>query len=412
MPATTACCCGAAMPAANGAAGDVILGQGDDAGRDHNRGEYWPSARCFNMPYGTARCTATGCSSPTPPTRACCASTARLIARRRGRRWPASRVLPTRATTAGGAATRDCAVLALWRQRGRRAPRSIVDSGNNRVLLWDVPGDPHDRPRLTRDASPRSPDPRARHRAGRRFPADGVAPGTGLRPRRRGANDGEGVLIDAPAARRARLDALRARACKASRRRSRTSSCRRARRLRPAPPPDALSHRAESAPAPCRRRDRARRRDLRGLRRRDRSIPFARRYRYPFTTCTHCGPRLSIVERVPYDRGRTHHGGVRAVRRLRARIRRSRRPPLPRPGHRLPRLRPARAAAARRRRARSASSATSSSTTSTPRHPDRQRRDRRHQGPGRLPARLRRDQRRRGGALARAASGATPSRSR
>ena len=37
--------------------------------------------------------------------------------------------------------------------------------------------------------------------------------------------------------------------------------------------------------------------------------PAARRYRYPFTSCTNCGPRATVIVDLPYDRSRTTMAG-------------------------------------------------------------------------------------------------------
>ncbi|MCZ7673959.1 MAG: hypothetical protein M5U34_45935 [Chloroflexi bacterium] len=36
--------------------------------------------------------------------------------------------------------------------------------------------------------------------------------------------------------------------------------------------------------------------------------PTNRRYHYPFTNCTNCGPRYTIIRDIPYDRPLTTMG--------------------------------------------------------------------------------------------------------
>jgi hypothetical protein len=124
-------------PHENGAPCDRVLGQGDFAGTDHNRGAYDPTAAVLNMPYGIALQEGRLIIADTANSRLlgfalddlASGSSARFIAGQPGfgdkgdNRWQAAR----RDSLCWPYAVSTCANTAI-----------IADSGNNRVLLWEA----------------------------------------------------------------------------------------------------------------------------------------------------------------------------------------------------------------------------------------------------------------------------------
>ena len=148
---------------------------------------------------------------------------------------------------------------------------------------------------------------------GRRIEVRGIVQGVGFRPwvyrlaREEGiggrvSNGTEGVTIEAfglDAALDAFLDRLRSSpSARLAHSRARVDAD-------PRGAGDGLRHRREPRRGKAPRLDPGRPRHLPGLPGASSSIPTDRRYRYPFTNCTNCGPRFTIARGVPYDRPAT-----------------------------------------------------------------------------------------------------------
>ncbi len=126
-----------AVPTRSGTSCDFVIGQADTGGSDHNGGTYWPTAARLNMPYGV---TVAGDRLVVADS-----ANSRLLA------WPVAELGPGVAATGlaaqptffdkgdnrWGTPVRDSL---CWPYGVAAAAGTLVvaDSGNSRVLLWDV----------------------------------------------------------------------------------------------------------------------------------------------------------------------------------------------------------------------------------------------------------------------------------
>jgi sugar lactone lactonase YvrE len=124
-------------PKTNGQRCDLVLGQPDLRSRDHNGGRYEPTAATMNMPYGICMAADQLIVADTANSRLLGFDLAALELGRSATRLAGQSTFAERGENRWQQPGRDT-LCWPYGAAARGATVAIADSGNNRVLLWDV----------------------------------------------------------------------------------------------------------------------------------------------------------------------------------------------------------------------------------------------------------------------------------
>jgi hypothetical protein len=126
-----------AMPSANGAPCDAVLGQADFVSAEHNRAAYYPGADTLNMPYGLACLDETVIVADTANSRLLGFNTGALEMGAPGTHLAGQHGFADKGDNRWAPAARDSFCWPYGVAVGGRYV-AIADSGNNRISLWQV----------------------------------------------------------------------------------------------------------------------------------------------------------------------------------------------------------------------------------------------------------------------------------
>jgi hypothetical protein len=125
------------VPESNGAPCDAVLGQRDSTSGDHNGGTYWPTAATLNMPYSCTVVRDTLVVADTANSRLLGWRARELAAQTAAYGLVAQPDFLSKGDNRFGRVARD-SLCWPYGVSGCGDTLAIADSGNSRVVLWDL----------------------------------------------------------------------------------------------------------------------------------------------------------------------------------------------------------------------------------------------------------------------------------